>query len=545
MKKKQTEINHELSSDNVINNAPHVDALLILDGWGINSEKKGNATAIANTPFLDILESRYPCSQLLCSGEAVGLPKGVMGNSEVGHMNIGAGRKVLQNLVRINKAINDGSFFKNRSLASVMHRVKAEKKALHLIGLLSDGGVHSHIDHLFALIDFAVSMDIKNVFIHPILDGRDTSPTSGAVFLTKLQDYIAEKKTVRIATLCGRFYAMDRDTRWDRIETAYNLYTQGIGEKKKNPVDAVKESYEKGETDEFVKPVFFIDETEKNNIHEGSKGSQKAAGIIQSGDGVIFFNFRADRAREITRAFTEDNFSEFDRKIYPVIPDFLCMTLYDESFPLSVIFEPQHLKNILGEIISKNNYRQLRIAETEKYAHVTYFFNGGDEKVFPLEERVLVPSPREVATYDKKPEMSAQKVADQACEKIKSGRFRFMVLNFANMDMVGHTGIIEAAVKACETVDICVKQVVEQIWKTGGTAMVTADHGNAEEMIDADGLPHTSHTLNPVRFILAGEKYKNKKLSNGILGDIAPTILEVMDIKKPEDMTGKSLIKIN
>ncbi len=544
MKENKTVLNSKFSGDKKENNTPHVDGILILDGWGINPEKKGNATAIASTPFLDMLENRYPCSQLLCSGEAVGLPKGVMGNSEVGHMNIGAGRKVFQNLVRIDKAIDDGSFFKNKALVSVMHRVKKEKKSLHLIGLLSDGGVHSHINHLFALLDMAASMDIKEVLIHPILDGRDTSPTSGAAFIAKLEDYITKKGTGRIATICGRFYAMDRDTRWDRIETAYNLYTQGIGEKKKNPVNAVKDSYEKGETDEFVKPVFFIQNTENDNIRNVNKKDQETDGIIKSGDGVIFFNFRADRARELTRAFTQDNFSEFHRKIYPDIPDFLCMTLYDESFPLSVIFKPHHLDNILGEIVSKNNYRQLRIAETEKYAHVTYFFNGGDEQIFPLEERVLIPSPREVATYDEKPEMSAQMVANKACEKIKSGRFKFLVLNFANMDMVGHTGNIKAAVKACETVDRCVKQVVEQIWETGGTALVTADHGNAEEMIDANGLPHTSHTLNPVRIILAGEKYKDKKLRNGILGDIAPTMLEVMDIIKPVDMTGKSLIRI-
>ncbi len=537
------------------------DALLILDGWGFTPDKKGNATAIANTPFLDMLESRYPCSHLLCSGEAVGLPKGIMGNSEVGHMNIGAGRKVFQNLVRINKAIEDGSFFKNEDLVRVMNRVKSEKKAIHLLGLLSDGGVHSHIDHLFALIDMAASMGIKKINVHPILDGRDTSPTRGLQFLKKLQHYLAKKGVGRIASICGRFYAMDRDTRWDRIETAYNLYTQGIGDKRTNPVDAVKQAYEKGETDEFIKPVFFMDsdgtdnnhnqDTDHNTDHNinqnpdqntNGEGKGKIEGIIRNGDGVIFFNFRADRAREITRAFTEDNFSGFNRKVYPDIPDFLCMTLYDEAFPLSVIFKPQHLKNILGEIISINGFHQLRIAETEKYAHVTYFFNGGDEKIFPFEERVLIPSPREVATYDEKPEMSAQQVADHACEKIQSGRFRFMVLNFANMDMVGHTGILLAAVKACETVDRCVKQVVEQIWKTGGTAMITADHGNAEEMIDANGLPHTTHTLNPVRFILAGEKYKNKNLENGILGDIAPTALEVMGMEKPDDMTGKSLI---
>lgn len=514
-----------------------VNALLILDGWGINHDKKGNATAIADTPFLDMLESQYPCSHLLCSGEAVGLPKGVIGNSEVGHMNIGAGRKVFQSLVRIDNAIEDGSFFKNKNLVSVMQRVKSEKKSLHLLGLLSDAGVHSHINHVFALIDMAASMGIKKINVHPILDGRDSSPTSGAGLLEKLQDYMTKKGTGRIATMCGRFYAMDRDTRWDRIEIAYNLYTQGIGEKSNDPVHALKQSYKKGLTDEFVKPVFFMDHIENNN-----ESDQNPEGIVKDGDGVVFFNFRADRAREITKAFTQDNFSGFIRTQFPVVPDFLCMTLYDESFPLSVIFKPLHLDHILGEIISKNDFYQLRIAETEKYAHVTYFFNGGDEKIFPLEERVLVPSPREVSTYDEKPEMSAQQVADKACEKIQSGRFRFMVLNFANMDMVGHTGILKAAVKACETVDRCTKQVVEQIWKTGGTAMITADHGNAEEMIDKNGLPHTSHTLNPVRFILAGKSYRDKKLKNGVLGDIAPTVLEVMNLKKPEDMTGTSLL---
>ncbi len=528
MKENKTLHKYEPKSSNM-----PVDALLILDGWGINPSQKGNATAIANTPFLDMLESEYPCSQLLCSGNAVGLPNGVMGNSEVGHMNIGAGRKVFQSLVMIDEAIENGSFFKKKELVSIMQQIKAADKSLHLIGLLSDGGVHSHINHLFALIDMAASMKLKNLYIHPIMDGRDTSPTSGIHFLTELKTYLDKKGIGKIASICGRFYAMDRDTRWDRIEKAYDLYTKGIGKKEKEPEKALEDAYKNGETDEFIKPIILIDDEDM---------SSRENGIIKSGDGIIFFNFRADRARELTRAFTEKKFSEFKRKTHPKISTFLCMTLYDESFPLPVIFKPQHLKNILGEIISNNGFRQLRIAETEKYAHVTYFFNGGDEKIFPMEERVLIPSPREVATYDKKPQMSAQDIADQACQRIKSGRYRFIVLNFANMDMVGHTGILEAAIKACETVDKCVKQVVEAIWQTSGTAMVTADHGNAEEMIDENGLPHTSHTLNPVRFILAGAKYKNAKLKDGILGDIAPTALYIMDLDQPQDMTGASLI---
>ncbi|MEA1968850.1 MAG: 2,3-bisphosphoglycerate-independent phosphoglycerate mutase [Thermodesulfobacteriota bacterium] len=519
-------------------NNKRVDALIILDGWGINPDKKGNAVAIANTPFLDMIEDKYPCTHLLCSGESVGLPAGIMGNSEVGHMNIGAGRKVLQNLVKINKSIKDGSFFQNRQFINVMERVKREDKILHIMGLLSDGGVHSHMNHLFALIDMAQNQGVKKLKIHVILDGRDTPPKSGAGYVEKLVQYLAEKEIGEIATICGRYYAMDRDNRWNRVEKAYNLYTMGVGKEKKDPVKAVTDAYEQGQTDEFLMPVLL---TENPDKADKTNEFDKSRETIKDNDGFIFFNFRADRAREITRAFTEKKFTDFERKAFIDIPDFLCMTLYDESFTLPVAFGPQHFSNILGEIISNHGMSQLRIAETEKYAHVTYFFNGGDEKIFPLEKRMLIPSPKEVATYDEKPEMSAQQVADAACEKIESGDFRFVVLNFANMDMVGHTGILEACVKGCETVDKCAEQVVKKIWETGGTAMVTADHGNAENMIAKDGSPHTAHTLNPVRFIIAGKEYVGQKLKNGILGDIAPTVLEVMGIDKPNEMTGTSL----
>ena len=506
-----------------------VNALLILDGWGALNEKKGNAVLQARMPFLTELEARYPVTRLACSGEAVGLPPGVMGNSEVGHMNIGAGRKVFQDLVRINHAITDGTLFSNEALCCALEGARDRNKTVHLLGLLSDGGVHSHIHHLFALIDMACEKGAADIAIHAILDGRDTPPQSGVNYIKQLQTHIEKKKTGRIASLCGRFYAMDRDTRWERIKMAHDLYTRGEGKPFSDPVAAIDAAYREGETDEFVKPVYIAPKP------------GDSPGTIQDGDSVIFFNFRADRAREITRAFTEENFTGFQRTAFPAIGDFVCMTRYDETFPLAVAFGSQHLTHILGEEISNNGLAQLRIAETEKYAHVTYFFNGGDETVFPGEERILVPSPREVETYDQKPEMSAGKVAEKACERIASGDIRFMVLNFANMDMVGHTGIMTAAIKACETVDQCAKKVVEAIWASGGTAMITADHGNAEQMANADGSPHTAHTLNPVRFILAGENYRGTVLKEGILGDIAPTVLKVMNLPIPREMTGTPL----
>lgn len=505
-----------------------INMLMILDGWGIRKETNGNAVALADTPFLDSLLQNFPSCKLLCCGEAVGLPDGTMGNSEVGHMNIGAGRKVFQDFVRINHAIKENTFDKTPALLDIMAKVSSAAKSLHIMGLLSDGGVHSHISHLFALIDMAKQQGVENLFIHPILDGRDTSPTSGITYISRLQDYLDKLEYGKIATIVGRYWAMDRDTRWDRVEKAYNLFTKTEGVSADHPVTAVQTAYDAGQTDEFIKPVFINGKNEK--------------GSIADGDGIIFFNFRADRAKEITRAFTETNFTAFARERKIRLAGFVCMTQYDETFDLPVAFAPQHLDNILGGVFSKHHISQLRIAETEKYAHVTYFFNGGDENVFEGEQRALIPSPREVATYDKKPEMSAEKVAETACEKILSKEFGFIILNFANMDMVGHTGILEAAVTACETVDKCAKKVIEAIWKTGGTALVTADHGNAEQMIADDGSPHTSHTLNPVRLILAGDKFKGLSMKDGILGDIAPTILKILNIEQPYEMTGTSLI---
>ncbi len=515
-------------------NSHTVNILMILDGWGIRDEKQGNAFAQADTPFLDSLVKNFPTCKLLCSGNAVGLPEGTMGNSEVGHMNIGAGRKVLQNFVRINKAIEDKSFFKTPALLNLMSRVSNTKKSLHLMGLLSDGGVHSHISHLFALIDMARQNNVDNLFIHPILDGRDTSPTSGIDYIKKLQACLDKHQYGKIATIVGRYWAMDRDTRWDRVEKAYKLFTKAVGVTEQNPVCAVQNAYDSDQTDEFIPPIFL-----ENNL---SQNKDLNNGVVQDGDGLVFFNFRADRAKEITRAFTESGFNEFPREKRIDLAGFVCMTQYDETFDLPVAFGPQHLDQVLGEVLSQNDICQLRIAETEKYAHVTYFFNGGDEKIFAKEERILIPSPRDVATYDEKPQMSAVEVADTACEQIKSGAFQFIILNFANMDMVGHTGILEAAVKGCETVDNCVQKVVEAIWKTGGFALVTADHGNSEQMIADDGSAHTAHTLNPVRLILAGNNVKAKKIKDGILGDIAPTILKLLNIEQPPQMTGTSLI---
>jgi 2,3-bisphosphoglycerate-independent phosphoglycerate mutase len=513
-------------------NIRNPNVLIILDGWGINPSEKGNAVAIAKTPFIDMLIKHYPCCRLLCSGEAVGLPDNTMGNSEVGHMNIGAGRKVFQDLVRINKAIADKTFLKNKKISGLLNKVKDKNKSVHLFGLLSDGGVHSHIDHIFALIDMIDVSKVKNLYIHPIMDGRDTSPTSGIGFVQQVQDYLKKKQFGKIASICGRFYAMDRDTRWDRVEQAYRLYTEDCKSYLKDPVRAVKESYDAGITDEFIKPVSIKDDlgTEDN--------------IVKDGDGIIFFNFRADRAKEITRAFIQNNFTEFERKKIE-LSGFVCMTQYDATFDLPVAFEPLSLTNVLGEIISNNDISQLRLAETEKFAHVTYFFNGGSEKVLKGEERILIPSPRDVATYDLKPEMSALKIASTAVEQIETDKFSFIVINFANMDMVGHTGILDAAVKACETVDQALKLVVEKIWDKGGTAFITADHGNSEQMIAKDGAPHTTHTLNPVRFIAAGKEFKSLKLKDGILGDIAPTILQNMDIGIPDEMSGTSLIENN
>ncbi|MCP3953234.1 MAG: 2,3-bisphosphoglycerate-independent phosphoglycerate mutase [Desulfobacterales bacterium] len=511
------------------NNGPCM--LMILDGWGINPQKTDNAVAMAGTPFLEELAAGYPTTQLLCMGKAVGLPAGIMGNSEVGHLNIGAGRVVYQNLLRIDQAITDGTFARNEAFTAALDKVAANNAALHLMGLVSDGGVHSHLSHLIALLDTAHTKGLSRVFVHAILDGRDTPPESGAGYITELQEHLDKIGTGTIASICGRYYAMDRDKRWDRIQKAFELYTQAKGTAASNPVAAVKDAYRRGETDEFVKPVFLAGE------------NAAPLATIQDEDALIFFNFRADRAREITRAFTDDAFTEFERPALPRLSDFVCMTQYDEQFSLPLAYPPVHLENILGQIVSASGLVQLRIAETEKYAHVTYFFNGGEEEPFQNEDRCLIPSPRDIPTYDHKPEMSAPAVTAEVLQRIDSDRYDLIVLNFANMDMVGHTGIMEAAVRACRTVDNCVAEIVTRILAKNGTVIVTADHGNAEEMVDADGNPHTAHTLNPVRLILVDDNRKNVQLQEGRLADIAPTILDIMGLEKPAEMNGQSLIR--
>ena len=504
--------------------------LMILDGWGLRESRVANAVRLADIPFLSALRDAYPHTRLRCSGEAVGLPDGVMGNSEVGHMNIGAGRVVYQDLVRINKAVREKTLIANPVLSAAMKAVNPGK-ALHLLGLLSDGGVHSDIHHLLALLDMAREIGVPAVYVHAILDGRDTPPNSGLGYVRQLKAHMDQYHFGKIATLCGRYYAMDRDKRWDRTEKAYRLYTQGDGVHETDPIEAVRDAYQRGETDEFVKPITIMDLEDRSG------------GILQDGDSVICFNFRSDRVRQITHAFNDQEFSGFTREVRPRLCGYVCMTLYEEVFSLPVAFAPVSLKDILGEIVSRSGLRQLRIAETEKYAHVTYFFNGGEENPFPQEDRCLVPSPRDVATYDLKPEMSAGSVTEALFRRMDETAYDLVVLNFANMDMVGHTGILEAAIKACETVDVCVGKIVNRVRSSGGVVLITADHGNAETMAEEDGSPHTAHTLNPVPLILVDDSRKNTVLREGVLGDIAPTILEIMNIEKPAAMTGMSLLE--
>jgi len=502
--------------------------LLILDGWGIAPEGPGNAISLANTPNMDKLLKNFAHTSLKCSGESVGLPPGQMGNSEVGHLNIGAGRVVYQDIVRINLAIQDGSIKENKVLNQLLAKIK-DGGRLHLMGLLSDGGVHSLQEHLHSLIALAKEKGVSQVFIHCFLDGRDTPPTSGITYVQKLKSYLQEIGVGEIATISGRYFAMDRDRRWDRVKLAYDALTLGQGKVASDPVVAVSDAYAAGETDEFVRPIVLMDD-------------DKPVATLQDGDGVIFFNFRADRARELCQALFDPHFKEFERKIWPRLY-VVTMTEYDKDFGLPVIFPPEKLDNILGQVVSEKGLRQLRIAETEKYAHVTYFFNGGEEEPFPGEDRILIPSPREVATYDLKPEMSVYEVTDVLCSKIRVREYDLYVCNFANLDMVGHTGVIPAAIKACEAVDECVGRVVESMQKVGGTILLTADHGNADDMLDEDGKPKTAHSLNPVPLVLISENKKDIYLrQRGILADIAPTILDLWSIPKPKEMTGKSLI---
>ncbi len=502
--------------------------LIIMDGFGINPDTYGNAIKKSGTPYVHYLMSKYSHTQIGASGMDVGLPDGQMGNSEVGHLNMGAGRVVYQELTRITKSIKDGDFFNNEAILHAMNSAKNNGKQFHTYGLLSSGGVHSHIEHLFGIIKMAKQVGLDNIYVHCFLDGRDVPPKSGADFVKELADFMKAENFGEIASVMGRFYAMDRDNRWDRVEKAYNALTLGEGEKFEDAVEAVKHSYEEGVTDEFVTPKIIV----KNG---------KPVATVNEGDSILFFNFRPDRAREISRAFIMPDFSNFERKKGFLAPVYVGMTQYDASFSeyLDTAFKPEKLTNTLGEVIANNGLKQLRIAETEKYAHVTFFFNGGVEKPNPNEDRVLIPSPK-VATYDLQPEMSAMEVAEKAVERIKSGEYDVMILNFANCDMVGHTGVFEAAVKAVDTVDKALKMVVEAILSMGGEAIVTADHGNADKMYEKDGTPFTAHTTNPVPFILVKDgTYKMR--DGGVLADVAPTLLKMMGIEQPKEMTGKPL----
>ncbi len=503
--------------------------LMILDGWGLSPHRENNAIALANPPVMSRLCREYPFTELQASGMAVGLPDGQMGNSEVGHLNIGAGRIVYQELTRITKAITDGSFYRNPVLLDCLEKTRASGGRIHLAGLVSDGGVHSHNTHLYALLQLARQEGIKEVFVHCFLDGRDTPPKSAAEYISALEEEMQKIGVGRIATIMGRYYAMDRDNRWERVEKAYNAMALGEGNRSDSALEAIEESYDQGINDEFVIPSVVCDQN-------------GPVGTIRDGDGFIFFNFRSDRAREITRAFTDSVFTGFSPEFRPKLTSFVCMTEYDETFGLPVAFAPEELKNILGEVISKAGLHQLRIAETEKYAHVTFFFNGGNETPFPGEERLLVPSPKEVATYDLKPEMSVFQVTAELVGRLEEKRFDFIVLNFANPDMVGHTGFLEAVMKAISAVDECVGVVVDKVLSLGGSLLITADHGNAESMVDENGQPYTAHTCNPVPLVLVGDAGRGLHLHSGVLADIAPTVLEILGIPKPAEMTGSSLL---
>ena len=493
-----------------------------MDGFGLTEPGPGNAVANASTPNLDRIFRDCPGCKLSASGLDVGLPEGQMGNSEVGHTNIGAGRVVFQDLPRISRAIEDGSFFENDAYVEAMDDCKERDGSLHLMGLLSDGGVHSHITHLFALLKMAKEQGLSKVYVHCFLDGRDVPPSSGKHYVEQLQAKIQQLGVGEIATVMGRYYAMDRDKRWDRVQRAYDAIACGEGPFEADAAEAVQKSYDAGVTDEFVEPVVC------------AKNAQ-----VRDNDSIIFFNFRPDRAREITRCFVDEDFTDVERKTGFLSVDFICTTEYDATLPnVTVAYPHQKLVNTFGEYISNLGLTQLRIAETEKYAHVTFFFNGGVEQVFPGEDRCLIPSPK-VATYDLQPEMSAYQVTEEAVKRIESGAYDVIILNFANCDMVGHTGVYEAACKAVSTVDECVNRVVEATSKMGGVSLITADHGNAERMIDDDGEPFTAHTTNLVPFYIVGA---SAQLRDGRLADIAPTMLDLMGLEKPAEMDGQTLI---
>ncbi len=500
--------------------------LCIMDGWGINNDCPKDATKEAKTPNIDRFYKEEPNMQIFADGEHVGLPDGQMGNSEVGHLNIGAGRIVYQELTKINKEIKDGDFFKNEKFLNAVKHVKENNSALHMYGLVSTGGVHSSLDHILALIEFAKQQGLKKVYLHAFLDGRDTPPQSAVGFLETVEAKLKEAGLPPIASVTGRYYAMDRDNRWERIEKAYNMLVTGEGNKAESAVEAVKNSYAKGVNDEFVEPTVI-------NVPNSR---------IENNDAIIFFNFRPDRAREISKAINFENFDGFKRKTVRKNIYYVTFTQYDATFPFPVAFEPQKLINILGEVLDKNHIKQFRTAETEKYAHVTFFFNGGVETPNKLETRVLVNSPK-VATYDMQPEMSAYQVCDEVLKALDNKEYGFILVNFANPDMVGHTGVMEAAVKACETVDECVGKIVAKAKENNVAVVLTADHGNAECMEDkVTHAPYTAHTTNPVPlFVINAGNIKLKE--TGALCDIAPTVLDIMGIKKPEEMTGNSLIK--
>ena len=504
---------------------PSPTLLLILDGWGLAPAGPGNAVTLAGTPVIDRLLARYPSTTLACSGRAVGLPDGFMGNSEVGHMNIGAGRVVYQDMTRIDMAVEDGSLARNPVLADLAAKSLAAGGRLHFLGLVSDGGVHSHLAHLKALVAAARTLGQSDIVVHALLDGRDTPPHSGAGYVADLAAFLADQGAGRIGSLIGRYYAMDRDQRWDRVATAYAALTEGTGEAFTDPVAAVTAAYAAGQTDEFVKPRVLAD----------------GQGTIRDNDAVFFFNFRADRAREITRALAFEAFDAFVRAKRPRLSGFATMTEYESSFGLPAAFAPETVTDVLGEVYSRAGLTQLRLAETEKYAHVTYFFNCGREEPFPGEERRLVPSPRDVATYDLKPEMSARQVTDTFLSEIDNG-YSLAVVNLANLDMVGHTGVLAAAEQAVTVVDACVERIVGAALARGWRVLLTADHGNAEEMIAPDGGPMTAHTLNPVRLVLVDPARKDLTLAPGRLGDIAPTLLTLAGLPVPAAMTGTCLV---
>ena len=502
--------------------------LMILDGFGIAEKSEGNAVALANKPNFDRLLKEYPNTQLQASGMAVGLPEGQMGNSEVGHLNIGAGRIVYQELTRITKAIEDGDFFENEALMKAMKNAKENNASLHLMGLLSDGGVHSHIEHLKGLLEFAKKEGLQKVYVHAFMDGRDVPPSSGKDFIIKAEEMMKEVGVGQIATVSGRYYAMDRDNRWERVQLAYNAIVLGEGEKASSAVEAIDNSYHDEKTDEFVLPCVIEED-----------GHPTAT--IKNGDSVVFFNFRPDRARELTRAINDKEFAGFKRETLNLT--FVTMTQYDKTLEgVNIAFKPQTLVNTLGEYVSSKGLEQLRIAETEKYAHVTFFFNGGVEKENPGEERKVIPSPK-VATYDLKPEMSAYEVTDELLNRLDQDKYDMIILNFANPDMVGHTGVVQAAVKAIEAVDECLGKIVDKVLEKDGTVFITADHGNAETEIDfSTGNPFTAHTTNPVPFVWVSNNINGRTLKSGKLADIAPTMLNVMNLEVPEEMTGECLI---